>query len=792
MDAREGAAIAKDDITPRDDRLIIPPTSYAIVGPQATDPGAQAVIDDNSNTINSFVYAQRQQVALSAGAYHRAATQTPNLDIEYRNNMGEERIYFTPYVAPSPPDVPPEPPTYAQPTIPPFTPPTPPDPVDLYLLVLFKGSRIAAFDMSTIAAPRLAPYYEADTQSSSFRQPVLTGQYLFGKVGFIQTDVDLSGRRLAKSVLSTTAIRDAVSLGRQVLPLFNSDTPMTTATPFGITLYTATGSYLYVPTYGFTLTRASLFDDQPVAIDAAGTAYFMPTFGGSGYVSLTVDEATLDFSIVQPAIDAAEEPLVTWLSFHSFNSLRAVLLENKNTYTINCTPVNEPINGQYITGGNYLYPGQYKDSYGSTSTETVTIAATVVGNSGPDVPPAHVNQNDITEFLGVSYYGVARLNTTPIVAGLALAYDTVPYYEYSIETNFYENFTFAGGKNADYSGHFIRMNFDQRNGLQVVTDGVTATAGSTVTITTQSQTIFPEFGGDLYNGFTNEPPNVNYGDPGIAGNFLRIPTPDGYSESDANGDAILDLSTDSKQLDLHSTVGPPAGYTGASSYEQVEQVRADLLAILTQPIPGPNGAPIVETFTGMSSSYTTNTQTTVLYPPTAESDYRYYTVQTYEAGTPVTSSTPLGKSPPGYKAQTVTQFYDCSISWLGVTITGHTDAMTTTTGAIVAQAFPPSYQSRPYYSVSTDVTTVDGETSTFQLVTPYGSYSAGTFAPWLHVSNAKHCIQGYLIDGRPQLFLDGRDFMSVLTKALDCLSSDIAAMYMDISLETIQSLARIN
>jgi hypothetical protein len=129
--------------------------------------------------------------------------------------------------------------------------------------------------------------------------------------------------------------------------------------------------------------------------------------------------------------------------------------------------------------------------------------------------------------------------------------------------------------------------------------------------------------------------------------------------------------------------------------------------------------------------------------------------------------------------------------------------------AIQLQPFPPSLSATPpggiskYYYASLD-NRLDHDAlpvSTLAITTPYGTFTGLTptsFVPWLHVSNAVHYAQGFVIDGVPSLYLDGREWFSTLLAALNAVTegggltaTDIHAIYMDISLATIQTLNNI-
>ena len=134
-----------------------------------------------------------------------------------------------------------------------------------------------------------------------------------------------------------------------------------------------------------------------------------------------------------------------------------------------------------------------------------------------------------------------------------------------------------------------------------------------------------------------------------------------------------------------------------------------------------------------------------------------------------------------------------TVEVFGKTLTykSSSDAGTTAAASAVAFTFPPMYDGTPALIVSTDTVSFVGT-----ITTQYGTYPQAQtydYQGWLHVSNGKHVIQGYVIAGTPYAFLDGGkgDWLGALCKALQCEPTDVATMVMDVTLAKIKAVAHV-
>lgn len=107
----------------------------------------------------------------------------------------------------------------------------------------------------------------------------------------------------------------------------------------------------------------------------------------------------------------------------------------------------------------------------------------------------------------------------------------------------------------------------------------------------------------------------------------------------------------------------------------------------------------------------------------------------------------------------------------------------TTAPGISIYTFPAPIDTKTFYSAND------------KLYTPYGVFpepsvpSITGFSGWLHVSNPKHYIQGFVInDDKKYLYLDGKDFTAPLARILKTDISKIRTMIMDIPLDAIKQL----
>lgn len=774
--------MAKDDLNPRSGP--IQPTSYR-EGPQGVSPAGQAIIRAYSNVIQQFVARNRDQVHLSTLDQHRVKYTSQYIDIEYSYQFGHERVTVTPYPEPEQPD---QPVQYDTPEYGPTTYTFPPIPEEDYdtdcMLVLYKTNQVAAVPMGSVMRNgEVGAIYTGTAAGSSFSGQVPTSQVTIGDTSIIHTDVDLSGRGLGKSILCTPLIIDAVSLGKQVVPLFNGSG----SSAGNVSVYTG-AAYVTYNNGKFNVGAApGITQYQPCAITTGGVLYFAPqlTLDQS---QIDTDASTLDTDAANAAINDAANKVNEWVSIYTAgwiysNDYHGVVSWNASSSTT--TTLKNNVEFIDIAGvGTDV-------SQSNSDLELYAVSMVIPQPPVEGQPPATLNQALVTVPLGTAYYGLAQYSAPKMsLSDIQLAYAPTKYYSFDISNTLFHYITPDGGSNDQITTQFPRMTFDPTNPgtWTVSSDLVTGTATQTQTL------IYPpgtgvtrtfEWGGALYNGITqtNNPPvpwppvppdqYIPNGHPQAIIHTTNYPFSTNYGFVQAGND-----TTD--QIVLHTPNNPP-GISGNGTYEQIKQAQAIIKGILNTPTCNPNGGPgPTLSGSGYITTYQSRTQNTTL------------------PGSPTTRTGPTNDSggniptPPGYDAAILGTKVNDTIAWLSETITGSSDDQTGNDSAsrIDVCIFPPGTTQTPYYLRKIQPLGLD---ETIDIVTPYKTFSNsdGNFKGWLHVANATNVLQGFVVDNVPHLYFDAVDMMPALTKSLNCQPTDIAACYFDVKLSAIKLLAKI-
>ena len=98
--------------------------------------------------------------------------------------------------------------------------------------------------------------------------------------------------------------------------------------------------------------------------------------------------------------------------------------------------------------------------------------------------------------------------------------------------------------------------------------------------------------------------------------------------------------------------------------------------------------------------------------------------------------------------------------------------------------FPPWLSADGIYAFVLRYSADDSGTKENYVVTPYKRFENVTFEPWLHVSNGKHFIQGFITDGTSHLYCDKVDISGRLPTDV----KNVQTVLMDVPLSRIQQL----
>lgn len=786
--------MAKDELQPRDG--VIMPTWHQAQGEGVTVAG-QAIIAANADFINAYVKGQRENVRNSGLDQHRHQVQSPDLDIEYHYHFGEEHIRLTPYpVRPEheEPEV-----VFLNPVFPPIEtpdfPPPEPNPT-LCMLVLYKGNKYAAIPMAQLYAgnpnfPQFGAVYTTTDDHASFTAPVLVGQYNLAGFNFIITDVDLSGKKLKGSTICTTRLLDGISLGRKTIPIANSEQGVGGRPSIDntITIFTSPAAVSY-QRGKFTIVATNTNTQQAQAITKDGTLYYGGQLDSSDLCSLHVSDTDTDSDTRMKTVDAEQVKVSNFVPFYDLNYVIYYDINYKETEErkndIQLFPTHQG-NGQYGT----VYAVNVfsaRSEQKQTSRGYLTVISTVVP-SDPGLGPQYVNLNNITDVIGVSFYGKSTYGQAMTVENVKFSTVDAPYFEW-VQADLLYEYMLPTGRQVDYSNDLQRMAFDTDGSISMTTDRVSASGVGTNRADLKYTQHYPGWGGDMFGGVTvNTLPEI----------------PFDYTESDAErqGPEFLPYhihdtafrGTEIKQIVGHATLDSTIPNLNAT-YEQGLQMAQELIGKMTTPTPGGNGGPgPISNYSSTDTfdNYSTYTQVLVDY------GNGHYGAENkkptpYDGDSTSSSSGPIAPSP-GYLGQIIATKYDLSISWNGNTVTGHVDddGGATIEGEIIVSLWPPGTSDIGYGVVAQNNST--GFQST-KVVTPYKSFTvssiaAADFKGWMHVSDPNYVMQGFIIEKKPYIYLNGTDITSALAKALNCEPKDIAACYFDIDLDAIKLLAGV-
>jgi hypothetical protein len=146
----------------------------------------------------------------------------------------------------------------------------------------------------------------------------------------------------------------------------------------------------------------------------------------------------------------------------------------------------------------------------------------------------------------------------------------------------------------------------------------------------------------------------------------------------------------------------------------------------------------------------------------------------------------LDANPVSYSGTTHLSYLDVDISlpWSGPSDFG-------TNVSYIFHQFP--YWPKGKYFAEITTTPPYPAAPSYQVVTPWGTFTGRWYRDWIHASNGKHVIQGVLIGNdsksavtKKLLYLDGSDYGDVLAAAVGTTLSKIQAVYMDKKLSEIK------
>ncbi len=785
----------------------IQPAFYPI-DPQGLSPAGLALIQANSGLISRFVEHQRDQVRLGNLDQQRQTLKLVDLDVEYYNSNGQERIRLSP----RPPgrveqleEVTLQP-VYDNPYR--SEPPTEDYP-QLCMLVLYQYKGLccyAAIPMGSLVPvligqpPNFVVVHTHGDLTASYQQPVAVGQYNFGGFNFIVTDVDLSGNMLPKSTLCTTLLFDAISLGQQTVPIVNSPTGVGgQPDPLAmLQLFTPSAAVVYQNGKLSITAMNQNAQYNAQAVDNAGNLYYGftcdlggPSADGVAIVAMSTYQSTLDQTGIVAPMLATTIQNTTYVPFYDLAYTNIMMYTYMNTYdaptsleTFDLFP--DPVTGQMLT---YSVTFATRSSLTrNTETGELTVVSIVTPSAGDTAETQ--NLNPITEILGTSYYGVSTYGQPMSFPNINQAHDNVPYYEWVQSDLAYEYNIPSPDSQVSYSNNLYRMVYDLTGAISCMPDRVEATATATQLVTTASTQLFPGWGGDLVDGITGETDPTTYFD----GDDALIIHSGGHAQQ-----LVAHLANAEPSIGV-TLIFPPTG--GLPSYANALSFAESAKANMFVPVPGLNGGPgPVNTYTNSE----TTTQATSSHDVDTIDQYsgRHYALLVYDA--PVNSDVTGGNYPAGasYKAQYTGFTYNSTITFSGHTVSGNVAALPgedgsfnevqQSIGQVVFFPFPPGTTQLAYAAF------LQGSSTTAEactISTPYkdfkfGSYAGNELVGWMHVSDPNFTLQGFTIGKVPYIYLNNMDVTQALATTLGCNPTDIAACYFDIELDTIKALASV-
>lgn len=742
-----------------------PPASNTLGGIDALSEGAQQIINDNQDLIGGFLHAQRQNVANSIKDYHRASYTSPDIDIHYTNQSGAERIDLHPHPQ-SPIET-----AAAEAEVTPTTieeeivqaielaPPTNPT---LYLMVLFKQDGIAAFQMSGLSAagPGQADFVGTSSGSMWVDAPgkILTvGQYSLVGTEWILTQIDLSGQTQAKRLmLSTTALTDAVATQADIqsMPVMNTNVAKgvyTVGGGFGIDIHGAITETIDMVSDGGLVVA-------PTGIAVDGTSYFFPTVLGAD-ISVQLDQKSVigypSSSSFLNQVNTDQEPLVTSLPNPD---VFCVLLQDTTTVT--------------------------SDHYNHQDFNNKIFVCTV----GTEVAGSFVD--------GQSYWGKAGFGQVPVPQNVKLAQSPTEAELFDISVNHTTIQTTPAGS-SDFGNTFWLQTYTYTGGNDVV-----------------DVETFPVSG----TGTTTQPVTANT-DKDTFHSLLFGGVPGCHATSIVDGtlDGVFSQTEDQNVVSSPTIPGvtyPPNPGTGGdvspdnaavvSFYETLKALAQGAPHLIGQREYTSTQLDTLQDTRGMTPIYSASGD----FATTDEAPFPAGCAATIivVGGTTVAEAATDLHFPYGTGSTTGTltrtsevEAFGQTLSYTYIRSTGFTT--TQLPPSMVVHAHPPVFktgtaQAKPWTTVTRPGAGIGG-TDTHTISTPYGQFSGATaesFTPWLHVSNGKHVIQGFYVDGTPHAFVDGSSQAGFLTKiatACNCLESEIVAMYMDVTLAKVQAVANV-
>lgn len=734
-------------------KSFVPPPSVREIGANAGSAESRQTIDNAQAQVNGFLHAQRQHVASSTLGYHRSSFSSPDLDVYYTNQNGAEKIEYDahPPIAAAIADA-----IEAEGVDPPYdTPPYPtqPDAVSTkaYLMVLFGTKGIAAFDMGNLSASGVGdPVFIGTSSGSTWGTAMPVGQYQLGGIGWILTPTDLvNGTTSTKMRLSTTKLTDQVATqaSTDAIPIANG----------GSTVLTVGGAFI-IDAKSSKITQASAMAldggevVQPTAIDTDGTSYFFPAIIGYDVVVQLDGNSTSSGYGSSASFQAAVATKVTALQQSIPNPLvtSVSLLDTSTVY--------------YPTQGN-----QQIESIDATGEVCVVTYGTFV----------HLSFQN-----GVSYYGKGDFGKVPTPQNVKLSQSARVYEVYDLASNQTQLKTTPVGNN-DYSNLFPLQTYVYDPSKTNDTLGVGFPNISAQTDQSQPLTLLMDqdgygiigsnFGGA--SGFTytgggqtvsNETVSV-----GFSANYeVAYPSYSGSTADDAKN-----FYATCKGVAL----GAP-NLIGSNTIKMVEFLQSNDPpgSIMAQWLTAADAPWPQDTISGTTGQGGTITGASSYNHPFSHGNIE----QDLHRNTTVSA---FGRS--------------LTYDYVRQGDTGGTQTTTAKPPAMNVHAFPPAFDTaggvaKPYFN---SIELNSSQQLACTCYTPYGTYpqSAGVTEPfkyWLHISNAKHVIQGYFINGIPHAFLDGStspSFLAAVATGCKCAQTDIKAMFMDISLDAVKGVTNV-
>ena len=733
----------------------VPPPSYREIGPNAGSAESAQIIDNASDRVNSFLHAQRQQVAQSTLDYHKANISAPDLDIYYTNQLGAEKIEFDTHpveaavadaVEAQGVD-----PIYDTPPYPSF--PAPDQPTTGFtIMVLFGTDGIAAFD--GVTSTKLGQNLYLDTSNGSDWGKVISpvGQYKLGGTGWILTPLNLSGDPKAKSSnlmrLSTTKLTDGVETqaSSQAIPVMNGGSQ-------NAPIYTPGGAYAFDKQGKLVQGQAMELDGsvpvQPTAIDTDGSSYFFPAVVGED-ITVKLDPKSL-------------------LSGYGFSGSYSTDNYNKQQKLISSIPYPQ------VATVSKLVTVTSSDDNSHVTTET-TSGECVIVTYGTLLAVAWAN--------GASSYGAGAFGQIPTAQNVKISQSTRQYELFDIGQNHTTIQTVAAAGD-DFSNSFPLQvyTYDKSATNDKVTVGMFPI--SAISDTTRTLTL-----GTNKHAFT------------IIGSSFGV-TGSTQVNSDAFDSQVTEVQAGQTYADgVTYPARPPNPATAAEVDDYYSQCKAAMTAVphlLSGPVTV-SDVPLVVTNSPTGQTITGQYNSPDDAPFPNDTSFAY--------GGPGKEGASSYNHPYSCGSTSGDLIRFTQVKALGRSLTydytepgnnSTTPATTAQAPYIHVHAFPPALGSgATAQTFFTSYETSESGSMTCAVFTPYGSFQQ-TGAPaepydyWVHASNGAHVLQGFLINGTPHVYVDGgtTDLAQQIATACKCQLADLRAIFVDIDLGTVKEVADV-